>query len=86
MSASPSETFGARLAAKRLAAGLTQEQLGAGLAPDGGDVSKGGVSAWEVGRTQPSAAQLVKLCKRLRCSSDDLLGIKRTSSPKAKAA
>lgn len=69
LNSSPMPTFGARLAAKRKAAGLTQEQLGAGI------VGAGAVSSWEVNRTQPSPEQLVKLCARLNCSADDLLGI-----------
>jgi transcriptional regulator with XRE-family HTH domain len=69
-------TFGARLAAKRRAAGMTQDQLGEGLGPDGSNVSKGAVSAWEVDRTQPSAVQITRLCEKLKCSADELLGIK----------
>ena len=78
--------FGVRLAEKRRAAGLTQEQLGAGLALNGSDVGKGAVSSWEVGRTMPSPALLPKLCARLGCSSDDLLGIaSRRRKQKAEA-
>lgn len=75
-------TFGERLAERRKALGLTQEQLGAGLAADGGDVGKGGVSSWEVGRTFPSSAQIPSICQRLKCSADELLGMstKRTKS------
>lgn len=69
--------FGARLAALRTAAGLTQEQLGKGMAPDGGDLGKGAVSAWEVGRTTPSAAQIPKLCEILGCSPADLFSERR---------
>lgn len=65
-----STTFGARLAEKRKAAGLTQDQLGEHLG-----VGKGAVSAWEVDRTQPSAAQLAMICARLMCSADELLGV-----------
>jgi transcriptional regulator with XRE-family HTH domain len=79
--------LGVRLAALRAAAGLTQEQLGEGLAADGSDVGKGGVSSWEVGRTSPSAAQIPALCKRLNCSASDLFGEARTApEPVAKAA
>lgn len=68
-------TFGSRLAAKRRAAGLTQEELGRGLAPDGGDLSKAAVSAWESDRNQPTAAQLRLICQRLNASANDLLGL-----------
>jgi transcriptional regulator with XRE-family HTH domain len=64
-------TFGERLAAKRRAAHLTQEQLGEAV-----EVGKGAVSSWEVNRTQPSSEQITKLCVRLKCSADELLGIK----------
>lgn len=78
-----STSFGSRLAARRKAVGLTQEQLGEGLAADGGNVGKGAVSSWEVGRTVPSATQLPKICERLKCSADDLLGM---SAPRRKEA
>lgn len=77
----PNISFGSRLADRRKAAGLTQEQLGEGLAADGGNVGKGAISSWEVGRTAPSAAQIPKICERLGCSADDLLGM-RTVAPK----
>lgn len=81
---SSTESFGARLAAKRKARGLTQEQLGEGMAADGTDVGKGAVSSWEVSRTVPSTSQLLKLCQRLNCSADELLGV-TTASPAATA-
>jgi transcriptional regulator with XRE-family HTH domain len=65
--------FGARLATLRKAAGLTQEQLGEGLAADGSDVGKGAISSWEVGRTEPSPSQITKLCARLKCTPNDLI-------------
>jgi transcriptional regulator with XRE-family HTH domain len=79
---SATSTFGSRLAEKRKAAGLTQEQLGVGMAADGGDIGKGGVSSWEVGRTLPSAHQIARICERLKCSADDLLGLKTKKAQK----
>jgi transcriptional regulator with XRE-family HTH domain len=74
--------FGVRLARLRGEAGLTQEQLGKGLDVDGSDIGKGAISAWEVGRTIPSAALLPKLCQRLHCTADRLLGL---TPPREKA-
>lgn len=68
------DTFGARLALARKRAGLTQAQLGVGLGPDGRDLQRASVSAWEVGASTPSASQLVVLCQRLSISADYLLG------------
>jgi HTH-type transcriptional regulator, cell division transcriptional repressor len=68
-------TLGSRIAAARRASGLTQEQLGIGLGPDGSDLGKGAVSAWEVDRSQPSAQQIALLASRLGVSADSLLGL-----------
>lgn len=68
------DTFGANLRAAREAAGLTQAQLGAGLASDGSDLRKATVSAWEVGRNTPDVHQLRAICQRLNVSADHLLG------------
>jgi transcriptional regulator with XRE-family HTH domain len=68
-------TFGTRLAALRRERGLTQEELGRGLAPEGGDLGKAAVSAWETGRNQPNATQLRAICQRLNCSANDLLDL-----------
>lgn len=65
-------TFGKRLAAAREKAKLTQEDLSKGMRPDGGDLSKGAVSAWELDRAQPSAEQLRKICERLNVTAEDL--------------
>lgn len=63
------DSFGARLAAARIAASKTQGEVGAVAG-----VSGAAVSAWEVDRTQPSAAQLSSVCDLLRVSADYLLG------------
>lgn len=68
-------TFGSRLAALRRKNGLTQGELGKGLAPDGGDVSGAAVSAWEMNRNQPTAAQLRLICQRLNASANELLDL-----------
>ncbi len=78
-----SSSFGARLSIARRNAGLTQEQLGVEVGPDGRDLGKGAVSSWEVNRSQPSATQVAQLCKRLNVSADWLLGLEEAD---AKAA
>jgi transcriptional regulator with XRE-family HTH domain len=80
------DTLGSRIAAARRAAGLTQEQLGIGMAPDGSDLGKGAISSWEVDRSQPSSLQLVRLAARLNTTPNDLLGVTRGKSTKAKQA
>lgn len=72
--------FGARLRNAREACGLTQTQLGAGLAADGSDLRKATVSAWEVGRNQPNAQQLRLICQRLRVSADQLLAVRKKAA------
>jgi transcriptional regulator with XRE-family HTH domain len=67
------DTFGFRLRCARLAAGLSQAQLGVGLAPDGGDLQKATISAWEVGRNSPTVHDLRRICKRLLVSADVLV-------------
>jgi DNA-binding XRE family transcriptional regulator len=67
------ESFGARLRQARVAAGMTQTDLGRGVLPDGSDASKATVSHWEVERTSPSVPQLRLLCERLGVSADFLL-------------
>lgn len=75
----PPATLGARIAASRRALGLTQDQLGQGMAADGGDLGKGAVSSWEVDRSQPSASQIAILAVKLKVSGDYLLGLASTS-------
>lgn len=73
MQSVPPATLGARIAAARRAAGLTQEQLGQGLGSDGSDLGKGAISSWEVDRSQPSAGQVTRLAERLHVTTDYLL-------------
>lgn len=54
----------------RLAAKLTQHQLGAAVG-----VSQVAVSAWESGAAYPSAALLPRLAETLGCSIDALYGL-----------
>lgn len=72
---SPDSAFGRRLREARCAAGLTQSDLGEGLATDGGDLLKAAISAWELGRCSPNVQQLTLICRRLNVSADKLLGL-----------
>ena len=56
-------SFGSRLAAARKAAGLNQTEVAARLTEAGFPVRTQAVSKWETGTTQPSARQLVELCR-----------------------
>ena len=60
--------FGDRLREARIAAGMTQEQLGFEL-----DVSKSAISAWENNREAPSFRLLPELRRQLRRSLDELI-------------
>lgn len=57
------ESFGSRLAAARRAAGLNQTEVAARLTARGFPVQNQAVSKWETDTTQPSARQLVELCR-----------------------
>ena len=57
------DSFGSRLAAARKAAGLNQTEVAARLTALGYPVRTQAVSKWETGTTQPSARQLVELCR-----------------------
>ena len=67
------DTLGKRLAAAREAAQKTQHEIG-----EAAGVSGAAVSAWEVGRTQPSSIQLAAVCKLLKVKADHLLGIEKS--------
>jgi transcriptional regulator with XRE-family HTH domain len=72
--------FGVRLATLRRARGLSQEQL-AGQA----GVSRRVIAYYEVESAQTPGALLVALARVLRCSTDELLGVRPISeklSPK----
>lgn len=62
--------FSMRLKETRKLRNLTQKELAYMLA---GTPNK--VASWEQGRTEPSLADIVKLCKLLDVTSDYLLGI-----------
>ena len=70
------EGFGERLAAIRKERGVTQAQLGEAV----------GVSIviayYETESDQPPGALLVDICKTLRVSADELLGIKTPKEPR----
>ena len=57
------KSFGARLAAARKAVGLNQTQVAERLTARGFPVRTQAVSKWETDTTQPSARQLVELCR-----------------------
>jgi transcriptional regulator with XRE-family HTH domain len=60
--------FADRLREARVAAGMTQEQLGFALG-----ITKSSVSAWENGRETPSFRMLPELRRHLGRSSDELV-------------
>ena len=57
------DSFGSRLAAARRGAGMNQTEVAARLTALGFPVRTQAVSKWETGTTQPSARQLVALCR-----------------------
>jgi transcriptional regulator with XRE-family HTH domain len=71
------EGFGRRLAAVRKERGMTQAQLG-----DLVGVSNRVIAYYETESDQPPGALLVDLCKTLKVSADELLGIKTPREPK----
>jgi transcriptional regulator with XRE-family HTH domain len=80
-------SFGARLAAARKDAGLTQADLGLGLGTDGADASKSVVYGWEKDQHYPRVDQLMLICRKLRVSADFLLfGDEVVVNPKVEAA
>ena len=56
-------SFGARLAAARRAAGYNQTEVAKYITEAGFPVRTQAVSKWERGTTLPSARQLVELCR-----------------------
>ena len=56
-------SFGSRLASARKAAGLNQTEVARRLTEAGFPVRTQAVSKWETDTTQPSARQLVELCR-----------------------
>jgi transcriptional regulator with XRE-family HTH domain len=73
--------IGSRLKESRISAKLTQEAVGRAFStnekPEG--FGKGTVSAWELGRNEPTASQLIRLCELYRVSADYLLFGKSSS-------
>lgn len=68
--------IGPRLKALREARGLSLRELGEKLLAAGiASVTKQAVSAWESGRNQLNAEQIVALCRLLGASADELLGL-----------
>lgn len=71
------EGFGRRLAEIRKDRGITQAQLGKKVG-----VSNRVIAYYETESGQPPGALLVDLCKALKVSADELLGIKPAKEPK----
>lgn len=71
------EGFGRRLAATRKERGVTQAQLGEAVG-----VSNRVIAYYETESDQPPGALLVDLCKALKISADELLGIKTPKEPR----
>lgn len=66
-----SSTFAENLMVTRKRLAVTQQGLADAL---GTNVSQ--VSRWENGFAVPSMENLVKICRALKCSADELLGLK----------
>lgn len=75
------ESFGARLAALRKAAGYTQAELGAEL-----DVSQRMIAFYESPESNPPATMLAAMAKALRISVDELVGATPATKRAAKPA
>lgn len=60
--------YGQKIAYYRKLNGLTQKELG-----DKIGIGSKGISAWEVGRTEPSMEMVAKLTQVLNCSVSDLM-------------
>lgn len=60
---------------KRVAAGITQEELATKLGVDRSTVTK-----WETGQSLPRTHLLPKLAELFGCTVDELLGIEKTPS------
>jgi transcriptional regulator with XRE-family HTH domain len=75
------ESFGARLAALRKAAGYTQAELGAELG-----VSQRMMAFYESPEANPPASMLAAMAKALRISVDELVGAAPTAKRAAKPA
>lgn len=67
------DSFGARLARIRKQRGLTQAELGRGLATNGEDAGKQVVYGWEKDQHYPRVDQLMLICAKLGISADFLL-------------
>lgn len=65
-----SRSFGVVLRRRRLAAGLTQEQLGLEA-----DLRRTYISILELGQQQPSLSTVFKLAAALNCSARELVGL-----------
>jgi len=64
--------LGKRIFRLREEAGLKQRELGRALGFESGKM----VSRWELGGSLPNAAQVYDMCLELKCSADELLGLR----------
>jgi len=71
MSKEAMKAFGSRLCAERMRAGLTQAELGAKS-----NTNPFSISNWEIGYSYPQIRPLMRVCRALGCSCDELLGLK----------
>lgn len=63
-----SYTLGTRLKERRTLAGLSQKQLAELI-----DNNQQRIALWELDKVQPAIVHLLKLCKALNCTPNDLL-------------
>ncbi len=70
------ETFAQWIAAQRVTAGATQDELAARINANGGNIVNGSViSHWEKGNRRPSGQNLVALCLALGVGLDRVMQI-----------
>lgn len=67
-------TFGERIAARRKALNLTQEDVAKKLG-----CTSAAISQWECNGAQPHIATLIALARALKTSASDLLGESKTA-------
>jgi len=75
----PLETLGQRIARKRKEKGLTQVELAKLM-----DLSQVLISDYERGRLRPNPELIVKFAATLKMTTDELLGVKLTSTDDSK--
>jgi transcriptional regulator with XRE-family HTH domain len=71
------QVIGARIAAARRSAGISQADLGKQIGVSGQTISN-----WETSRYLPSASDVVSLVHTLGCTSDFILGLSDKLRPR----